>query len=174
MPDPVPTLQDLVSLAQTSTEDDFLARFGPLALVGPTAPPSEELPGFRYATEHGRRANGAHPMSTLLESVVYGITKRAGSPFPNIIVIGRAPNSDVWIDDALVSKLHARVAIDPSLGYLLSDASSANGTFVDDHRLTEKEDRPLVEGTRVRLGDRAFTVRAVPALFAMLRRFPPA
>jgi hypothetical protein len=169
----VPTVRELIVLAHDGSVDEWVARFGTFALVGPPVVPSDELPGFRYATEHGRRpGNAPHPMASLLDSVVYGLLKRAGSPFAAVIVIGRAPNSDVWIDDARVSKLHARVAVDPTRGLVISDAGSANGTFVDDHPLHEREDAPLVEGTRVRFGDRPFTVRHVPTLYTMLRRFP--
>lgn len=175
MAENVPTVAELADIARETSDEDLVLRFGTLALVGPKAPPSAELPGFRYATESGKRPGGApHPMTTLLESVVYGLVKRAGSAFPNMLVVGRAPNSDVWIDDLQISKLHARIALDPSLGHLLSDAGSANGTFVDDHRLTEREDRALVEGMRVRFGDRPFTVHAVATLCATLRRFPRA
>lgn len=171
MTEEVPTVRDLVALAHTETADALVARFGIFALVGPATPQADEPVGFRYATEHGPRTGGApHPMTTLLESVVYGLTKRSGSAFASVVVIGRAPNSDVWIDDARVSKLHARVTIDPS--HVISDAGSANGTFVDDHRLIDREERPLVEGTRVRFGDRPFVVRGVASLHAMLKRFP--
>jgi hypothetical protein len=169
----VPTIQELAALAHETSDEDIVTRFGALALVGPATKPAEDLPGFRYATEAGPRPGGApHPMTSLLESAVYGLVKRPGSAFPNILVIGRAANSDVWIDDMQVSKLHARIALDPVHGHMLSDAGSANGTFVDDHRLTEREDRALVEGTRVRFGDRAFTVRGVAGLCAVLRRMP--
>jgi hypothetical protein len=167
-----PTVQELADLARAESDEALVARFGSLVLVGPDAPPSTDLPGFRYATESAKRVGAPHPMTALLESVVYGLVKRAGSPFPNILVVGRAPNSDVWIDDIQISKLHARVALDPSLGHLLSDAGSANGTFVDDHRLTEREDRALVEGTRIRFGDRPFIVHGVTTLCGTLRRFP--
>lgn len=172
MDEEAPTVRELVTLARVGPESAFVGRFGQFALVGPAAEHVSDAPGFRYATEHGKRPGGAHPMASLLESVVYGLTKRAGSPFPSVLVIGRAPNSDVWIDDARVSKLHARVTLDAAQTYLLSDAGSANGTFVDDVRLGEREERPLVEGTRVSFGDRAFVVRGVATLHAMLRRFP--
>ncbi len=170
----VPTLRELVALVRDESPDQFVARFGALAFVGPAAPPSDAAPGFRYATEHGKRTGQApHPMQSLLDSVVYGIVKRQpGAAFASVIVVGRAPNSDVWIDDPHVSKLHARIAVDPARGHVLTDAGSANGTFVDGVSLGERDERVLVEGTRVAFGDRAFVVRNVATLHAMLGRFP--
>jgi pSer/pThr/pTyr-binding forkhead associated (FHA) protein len=172
MSEPVPTVRELVGMAHAGSDAELVARFGAFALVGPGATPGTDAPGFRYATEHGKRPGGVHPMASLLESVVYGLVKRAGSPFPNVLVVGRAPNSDVWIDDARVSKLHARVTVDPAGGLSIADGGSANGTFVDDRRLAEREERPLVEGTRVAFGDRTFVVRNVATLHATLKRFP--
>lgn len=170
----VPTLRELAAIAHDESAEQLVARFGVIALVGPPAPLTDAAPGFRYATEHGPRAGGApHPMQSLLDSVVYGVVKRQpGAAFAHLVVVGRAPNSDVWIDDARVSKLHARIAIDPARGHVISDAGSANGTFVDDARLAEREERVLVEGTRVAFGDRSFVVRNVATLHGMLSRFP--
>lgn len=170
----VPTLRDLVRDAHALEAASLVARLGRFALVGPPAPPpAEGAPGFRWATEHAPRQGGAaHPMVSLLESVVYGIVKRPGSPFVSVVVVGRAPNSDLWIDDGRISKLHARIALDDPRGHVLSDAGSANGTFVDDQRLGDREERVLAEGTRVRFAERPFVVRGVVALHAMLRRMP--
>ena len=170
----VPTLRELAAMAHEQSAEQLVARFGAIALVGPAAPLGEAAPGFRYATEHGPRTGGApHPMQSLLDSVVYGVVKRQpGGAFASILVVGRAPNSDVWIDDAHVSKLHARIAVDAARGHVISDAGSANGTFADDVRLAERAERVLVEGTRVAFGDRSFVVRGVATLHAMLARFP--
>ncbi len=56
----------------------------------------------------------------------------AGSEFPlpkGHFIIGRAPESDVVLDDALVSKRHARIEVGPAVE--LVDLNSANGIVVD-------------------------------------------
>lgn len=49
-------------------------------------------------------------------------------------LIGRDENSLLWIDDALVSRRHARIVIDES-GAALEDLGSKNGTFLAGERI---------------------------------------
>ncbi len=48
--------------------------------------------------------------------------------------IGRDPSSDIVINDAEISRKHARVS-QQGTGYVLEDLGSTNGTFVDGQRL---------------------------------------
>jgi len=50
------------------------------------------------------------------------------------ITIGRDPSSDIVLNDAEISRHHARLKASPS-GYILQDMASTNGTFVDGKRL---------------------------------------
>jgi DNA-binding response OmpR family regulator len=52
----------------------------------------------------------------------------------DICTIGRSPVCQVVVGRNLVSRLHARIERD-SLHYVLHDAGSANGTFVNCHRI---------------------------------------
>lgn len=64
------------------------------------------------------------------------------------LAIGRDPSSDVWLDDPLVSRHHAR--IERKAGSLvLRDAGSRNGTWVGSHRIDETVLHP---GLTVRIG----------------------
>ena len=49
----------------------------------------------------------------------------------DICTIGRSPTCHVVVDNRVVSRLHARIERDEGLRYILHDASSANGTFVN-------------------------------------------
>jgi DNA-binding winged helix-turn-helix (wHTH) protein len=71
-------------------------------------------------------------------------------------VLGRGPESTVWIDDESVSRSHARIEISGS-DAVLSDLGSKNGTFVGDKRLTTPV--PLADGDEFRLGDVVFQFR---------------
>jgi hypothetical protein len=173
MADAARTIRSLIGVSHDLAVEGFVELLGPLALVGAASPVPDGEPQFRYATEHKRRDAGApHPLAALLDSVAYGLVKRARSAFATTLVVGRAPNCDVWIDDVQISKLHARIVVDPARGHLLNDGGSANGTFVDEERIGDRSDRVLVEGTRVRFGERAFVARDVALLHATLRRFP--
>ncbi len=51
-----------------------------------------------------------------------------------VCTLGRAPDCDIRVHDPLVSRLHARIERSGPR-YLLSDAGSVNGTFVNGQRL---------------------------------------
>jgi pSer/pThr/pTyr-binding forkhead associated (FHA) protein len=73
----------------------------------------------------------------------------------DICTIGRSPICHVLIQQATVSRLHAR--IERSNGhYLLSDVGSANGTFVNGRHL--RAPHLLVDGDMIGLGS------AIPVL----------
>lgn len=53
----------------------------------------------------------------------------------DVVTVGRDASNDVAINDAEVSRHHARLTRQPG-GYLLEDVGSTNGTFVNGQRLT--------------------------------------
>ena len=63
--------------------------------------------------------------------------------------IGRDPGCGFSLDHPSVSRLHARIAAAPG-GWLLEDAGSKNGSFVDGERIAE---RRLDQGCWLRFGD---------------------
>ncbi len=71
-------------------------------------------------------------------------------------VLGRAPESAVWIPDDQVSRHHARIVVGPE-GAVLEDLGSHNGTF---HR-GQRIDSPvtLADGDVILLGGVTLTVR---------------
>lgn len=172
--EPLPTLRVLIDVARTSSVATLVTRLGAFALVGPAAAPTATSGQFRYATEFTKRGPDApDPMADFLDNIAIGLLKRPGTAFASVLVVGRAPTSDVWIDDVSVSKLHARITIEEDGAHVISDARSTNGTWVNDAQIDEREARLLVEGTRLRFGDRGFTVRSTPTLHQMLSRFTP-
>lgn len=66
-------------------------------------------------------------------------------------VIGRAPGSDVLIDDSLVSRRHARLLVNDTTA-LLEDLQSENGVFVNERRI--RRSVRLVDGDRILIGAR--------------------
>ena len=66
------------------------------------------------------------------------------------VVIGRAPSSDIVIDEPFVSATHARFTLQgPAL--VLEDLGSTNGTLVNGHGITQPV--TLREGDEVQVGD---------------------
>ena len=65
------------------------------------------------------------------------------------IIIGRAPSCHVWIDDASVSRQHARIVRHTGDPFFLEDLGSTNGTFVGERRIARCQ---LASGDRVQIG----------------------
>jgi DNA-binding winged helix-turn-helix (wHTH) protein len=64
-------------------------------------------------------------------------------------VVGRHPESDIWLDATSVSRVHARVVIADGRA-TVEDRRSTNGTFVNGARITSRH--PLVDGSTVTFG----------------------
>ena len=76
------------------------------------------------------------------------------------VVMGRLPDSDVFVDEPAVSRKHAEI-VRSEEGYLLRDLKSTNGTFVNSGRLEAAGEQLLRDGDEIRLGngDISFTFR---------------
>jgi DNA-binding NtrC family response regulator len=66
-------------------------------------------------------------------------------PWPEDCVIGRVPATGICIDDASVSRSHARL-FQGAAGPMLQDLGSRNGTYINNARIGE-------DGTPIKLGD---------------------
>ena len=71
-------------------------------------------------------------------------------------LLGRDENAVVWIDDALVSRRHARIVIDRS-GALLEDLGSKNGTYLRGEKIDGS--RKLADGDEVTIGPASMIFR---------------
>jgi pSer/pThr/pTyr-binding forkhead associated (FHA) protein len=76
---------------------------------------------------------------------------QAGSRFPldePVTRLGRHPDSEISLDDITVSRRHAEIERTPE-GYVVSDAGSLNGTYVNQERI----DRMLLRhGDELQIG----------------------
>lgn len=94
-----------------------VARFG-YAFAAETAAVSEKAPGRAPAP--------------FICRLVWGPREIALDPGENLI--GRDRDSVVWIDDASVSRRHARISVDDS-GAIVEDLGSKNGTYLRGRRI---------------------------------------
>ncbi len=78
------------------------------------------------------------------------------------INLGRAPDNDIVLPDAMVSGHHARLVITAE-GYRIIDLDSTNGTFLNGERLPPRAARNLVLGDTLRLGQCHVTLAPGPA-----------
>lgn len=88
-------------------------------------------------------------------------------------IIGRDADVDVLLDDVKVSRRHATLTVGDG-PTLLADAGSTNGTWLNDHRVSEP--RELRDGDRVRIGQvelRFFDPAMATTVPVALRYLPP-
>lgn len=76
---------------------------------------------------------------------------------PGEYVIGRDPESGIWLDSTTVSRRHARLLVSATQT-VLEDFGSKNGTFIDEERLVAP--RTLVDGDTIRIGTLHVTYHA--------------
>jgi FHA domain/zinc-ribbon domain len=77
---------------------------------------------------------------------------REGEQFPILrerVTVGRAPSSDVFLDDVTVSREHALIERRPDGGMHVRDLGSLNGTYVNRERV---EDAHLDDGDELQVG----------------------
>jgi hypothetical protein len=105
------------------------------------------------------------------EAVVFDVKKEPGKPnaFSMGVTIGRIDTNDIRLDDASVSRFHAWLQEDGK-GWLLCDADSKNGTFVDGKRLAANEKAPVKDKAKLKFGEVEVTFLEVDALIAMMEQ----
>jgi len=66
--------------------------------------------------------------------------------------IGRSRESDIFLEDLAVSRLHAKIVNLGNGNYALKDEGSANGTKVNGQLVNKYQTYPLQEGDKIQLG----------------------
>jgi DNA-binding winged helix-turn-helix (wHTH) protein len=90
----------------------------------------------------------------LIYRLIWGKREIALGPGENLL--GRDEESTVLIDDALVSRRHARIVIDDS-GAVLADLNSKNGTFLGGKRI--ERTRKLADEDLITIGSASMIFR---------------
>jgi hypothetical protein len=169
-------LATFAQLAATVSREQFLARVTGIFLAVATTPGPLTL-GFR--TEYARPA--VQPQRGAL-SAVYPVVKAKGNPYPERISLGRAPNCDIVLRVASVSKLHAHFLVNTGLvktglakgawrgsAHDLVDLGSHNGTRVNGTSLTPQQAVPVGVGDLLQLGEVTAELIDAETLYAVLK-----
>jgi hypothetical protein len=86
------------------------------------------------------------------EVMILPLIKAPGSPFPDRVSVGRAPNCDIVVRDSSVSKLHGHFREITASSAVFTDAKSANGTTLDGVKLPPGVATPMGEFSQISLG----------------------
>jgi hypothetical protein len=77
------------------------------------------------------------------------------------INVGRGTDSDLHLNHASVSKVHAALKMDIQHNLLVADTGSTNGTHINGVRIPYGEARPIQEGDVVSFGDAEVRLRKI-------------
>lgn len=110
-------------------------------------------------------ANSSRPTAT--DPLVFELRKseNKANAFALGITVGRILTNDIVIDDSTVSRFHAYFKQDrQSLGWMLVDAGSSNGTALNGARLTAEKPEAVPDGARITFGS-VVTIFYLPQTF---------
>ncbi len=135
----------------------------------PSTPPGSNVPWQQQGQSFGQQGVSAAPFEspeadkTMLRSAggpglglvrieegkepgrIYEVSK-------NTLSIGRSRESDIFLEDLAVSRLHASIINLGNNNYALRDEGSANGTKVNGQPVPKYQPWPLQEGDKIQLG----------------------
>jgi two-component system response regulator AtoC len=133
--------------------------FGPMAPTGPRRgppPEREQRDAAEAETVTTDGPDGTH--DTVRALYVTGPNGGARHVLPNgLVTLGRGAEATIVVNDPRVSRSHAALHVEKEV--MLSDLGSANGTFLEDERLSSGDARPLADGRSFFIGDSALVVR---------------
>ena len=110
-------------------EEDYQEEYGRTIYVENIAEDKQDV--YRLYTEQGK-------LIAQLDNASYILGKKKGE-------------ADIILEDASVSRMHARV-IKELEGFYLEDLNSTNGTYKNGLRMQPYEKRKLEEGDEIKLG----------------------
>ncbi|GER82358.1 hypothetical protein KTAU_09960 [Thermogemmatispora aurantia] len=126
---------------------------GPTGQPGQFGQPPEVAPAaFSEADKTMLRTTGPQARIGILR-VEEG--KEAGRVYEirkDSLSIGRSRESDIFLEDLAVSRLHASIINMGNGNYALKDEGSANGTRLNGQMITKYQPYPLQEGDKIQLG----------------------
>jgi hypothetical protein len=96
--------------------------------------------------------------------------QRTHNAFPMGITLGRVESNDIIIDDASVSRFHAWLQFDErQKTWMLCDAQSKNGTWLDGTTVAQGARVPLHDGAVIKLGQASLRFLMPQTMLQLLR-----
>jgi FHA domain len=165
------SIRDLRTDAQKLARGEFEQRHGRAFLL---LSATDFAPPALMTTEVSINGGGPARMesTSTLSLIVYAV-RRNGRSAGHLITLGRAPDNDVVVPDASISRFHAYVKEGANRQWLIQDAGSTNGTAVNGHAVPRQGSGSPIElssGDDVRLGQVELTFLDVDALLSFALR----
>jgi len=168
-------LPQLLALARRVTRDEFIRQFDHPFLSRPrlssTAFGGDEEQVATDVRSYDSRADEAmRPAAVRFVPLV----RNSASPYTDRITVGRTANCDVVLNEKSVSKLHALFWPAADFDHwAVSDARSANGSWLNEKRLAPLDRMPIRPGDLLRFGELEVKFIDPTILYEMLvRRLP--
>jgi hypothetical protein len=115
--------------------------------------PSEQVAVGEGQDKDGRSVLGeARPSTAIVAAFGGGEKWLEIAVGGRALLVGRAPGSDLLLEDPSVSRLHATIALDGGGQLLVADAESAHGSYINGTAISAGEARPVTERDIVRFG----------------------
>ena len=158
--------RSLTNLASQFLRDKaaFKASFNHPVLIW-KAPPTESSGQSWQGTHPGVGPSRPHEGAALVFEVSKDSSKQ--NAFPMGVTVGRIATNDVPLDDVSVSRFHAWIQKNAK-DWVLCDADSKNGTFLDGQRLAPNQKLPIKDKSKLKFGEVEVTFFGVEALIAMM------
>jgi hypothetical protein len=160
------SIRDLRADARALARGEFEQRHGRVFLL--LSATEFAAPRPLMSTEIGMAGQARMESTASLSLVVYPV-RRTGRSAGHLITLGRAPDNDVVVPDASISRFHAYVKEGANREWLIQDAGSTNGTAVNGHSVPRQGSGSPVElssGDDVRLGQVELTFLDAEALLS--------
>lgn len=106
-------------------------------------------------------------MAELIDVTIPGQEKKYS--LKDITIIGRAPTTDVMLDDLMVSRHHAKISKSDE-GYFIEDMCSRNGVFLNNERIITPQVIP--GGGQIGIGQHTLIFRNTESIHADCTAYP--
>lgn len=83
---------------------------------------------------------------------LYPARKKQGSPFADMVTVGRTANNDICIKDIIISRFHAFISQRRGQ-WVICDAGSEGGTFLNGTALEARKEHSIASGDCIRFGE---------------------
>jgi hypothetical protein len=158
-------LKRFIEAARKSRADGFVNEHAGFYLLGKVVyDPKKRAMGFHTGVRDSREMEAlmddeASPDEPGMRSGFFllKVEKSDRNPWSSWVSVGRARNNDVVLRHLSVSKMHAQFFVRPgadgNADYMIADAKSAKGTFVNGRKQGSSDPTPVKSGDQVRFGE---------------------